>query len=806
MPRRIAYIFAFVMLCLFPRLLRSQCGGEWLPGHGVSGVNGSVLTTLPMPDGSVIVGGQWEGIGDLPTKNICRVLPDGNIEPLGDGLARYVSALALAPDGTILAGGLGNTTQNCIWRFDPASLQWSPIGGGFFTYITVIRAIAALPNGDIIIGGDFSSQTAPIYHNLARYTASTGEWTPIPLGVYGDDNLYNVLTLLQIDEDRVLVGGDLTRAGGLPARGFATLHLSDNTLTVDPPLAGGSDRISSMLKGSDGTIYIGGSFLDPQSGAVIPDLRTYDPDEHSWVSITPGMVGGFTSLTELADGSIAATGATTFVDGVSCGGSARYNPATHAWSNLGGVIRYQSLTGLGRAIAPFGEHQVLIGGVIDYAGSRAAKNLITVDLATNDTRPVVEVTDGAVRTLLDLPEGDLAVGGSFTHLEGIELNGIGIHHPDGSWTTLGSGVTQDVASSVNACVRLADGRLLVGGFFASAGGVTGSRNLAIVNPQAGAWLGTNALPNGAITCLLNSPDGRVIVGGGFTSIGGIIAGGVVVFDPANNTWQPLPPTSGNRSTQALAWLSDHRLLVGGGLSIAGQTAAFLSAYDFTSHAWTDFSPNANGYIRSLLVLPGDDVVVGGTFTSIRGMSTRSIIHFFVPLQQWTPFSQSFTSGGPNTGVYSLALRPCGDILAGGKFTDTGPSTPTLYGIALLTPGQTTWRPLMGGLYDPYASSTSTTFAILARGNDEILAGGDFSFADTQLSASLAHWVDTCPPDCNPDLNADGCVDQGDVDYLINVIAGGANPTNIDPDFNHDGVADQGDVDALVSVIAGGPCP
>ena len=60
--------------------------------------------------------------------------------------------------------------------------------------------------------------------------------------------------------------------------------------------------------------------------------------------------------------------------------------------------------------------------------------------------------------------------------------------------------------------------------------------------------------------------------------------------------------------------------------------------------------------------------------------------------------------------------------------------------------------------------------------------------------------------CNPDVNQDGNADQGDIDYLLNVIAGGDNPNNIDPDFNHDGNADQSDVDALVNVIAGGTCP
>ncbi|MBI1190599.1 MAG: hypothetical protein GC200_07990 [Tepidisphaera sp.] len=68
-------------------------------------------------------------------------------------------------------------------------------------------------------------------------------------------------------------------------------------------------------------------------------------------------------------------------------------------------------------------------------------------------------------------------------------------------------------------------------------------------------------------------------------------------------------------------------------------------------------------------------------------------------------------------------------------------------------------------------------------------------------------VDVVTPEgCNPDFNQDGVIDQGDIDYLINVVAGGENPTGADPDFNHDGVADQGDIDSAIDVVAGGPCP
>jgi hypothetical protein len=60
--------------------------------------------------------------------------------------------------------------------------------------------------------------------------------------------------------------------------------------------------------------------------------------------------------------------------------------------------------------------------------------------------------------------------------------------------------------------------------------------------------------------------------------------------------------------------------------------------------------------------------------------------------------------------------------------------------------------------------------------------------------------------CNPDYNDDGNIDQDDVAYLVNVIAGGPNPTGRDPDFNGDGNVDQEDYIALVNVVAGGPCP
>ncbi|MFZ2875000.1 MAG: hypothetical protein WAZ94_11030 [Phycisphaerales bacterium] len=62
------------------------------------------------------------------------------------------------------------------------------------------------------------------------------------------------------------------------------------------------------------------------------------------------------------------------------------------------------------------------------------------------------------------------------------------------------------------------------------------------------------------------------------------------------------------------------------------------------------------------------------------------------------------------------------------------------------------------------------------------------------------------PYCNADFNWDGNVDQDDVLYLANVLAGGENPTGRWADYNRDGNEDQDDLLALVHTIAGGGCP
>jgi hypothetical protein len=81
-----------------------------------------------------------------------------------------------------------------------------------------------------------------------------------------------------------------------------------------------------------------------------------------------------------------------------------------------------------------------------------------------------------------------------------------------------------------------------------------------------------------------------------------------------------------------------------------------------------------------------------------------------------------------------------------------------------------------------------------------------AISGTSVPSNLAGVLNVVKTGCLPDLNDDGNVDQDDVGYLINVVAGGDNPTGINADFNCDGNVDQDDVTAIINTIGGGGCP
>jgi hypothetical protein len=99
-----------------------------------------------------------------------------------------------------------------------------------------------------------------------------------------------------------------------------------------------------------------------------------------------------------------------------------------------------------------------------------------------------------------------------------------------------------------------------------------------------------------------------------------------------------------------------------------------------------------------------------------------------------------------------------------------------------------------GLYPPSRDAVSTSWVPTTDGA-RILA-----------NALLYAAAGSGNPPCDPDITADGNVDQDDVACLAQIVAGDASCSSADPDFNRDGNVDQDDIDALSQVVAGAECP
>jgi uncharacterized delta-60 repeat protein len=175
----------------------------WSPlGSGLGGPNTSFYyyyfasTLVVLPDGDVIVGGFYETAGDVPARNIARYNPATNTwSALGSGWSDFVSALALLPGGDVIVGGwLGSSRDqqgSAIARYNPTTGAWSALGSGPGRSNPLgIHAIAVLPGGDLLVGGQFDPWGLYFSRYIARYTFGNPADVAGPGQSIGGDNAF----------------------------------------------------------------------------------------------------------------------------------------------------------------------------------------------------------------------------------------------------------------------------------------------------------------------------------------------------------------------------------------------------------------------------------------------------------------------------------------------------------------------------------------------------------------------------------------------------------------------------------------
>ncbi len=293
-------------------------------------------------------------------------------------------------------------------------------------------------------------------------------------------------------------------------------------------------------------LVVGGSFTTA-AGIAANHIAAWNPGTGLWSALGSGTNGTVSSLAALQNGELVAAGNFTAAGGVSVSGIARWNGTS--WSSLGAGFLTPPAD---LAVAPNGD--LVAVGAFSPVSASPSLNVAVWDgaswtlssagqspyappavAALADGTFVVAMLNGlvrgsgsnwggfgtgsatSIREILELPNGDVIVAGSFLQVGGVPASGIA-RWDGAAWQALGSGIVGIFLPIVDAVAVLPDGDLVVGGLFSSAGG-TPAANIARWNGLAWSAFGTGT--NANVSALSFLDDGRLAVGGDFTSAGGL---------------------------------------------------------------------------------------------------------------------------------------------------------------------------------------------------------------------------------------------------------------------------------------------
>ena len=363
------------------------------PG-ALGGVAGSVNAIAIQPNGLAVIGGFFFSYDATPVYSIARLLTNGfldpnfnNLQPRGayDGT---VSAIAIDTNGRIVIGGSftsydGSNVQNIARLNYDGSLDTTFHSGiGFNSYI---NALAIDTNGNILVGGGFTSYNTTNCNHIARLLP-TGGLDPafLPnngngLTNFGTDQEVNSVAM--DGHGNIILGGDFSYVNGAPLSFVARLLPGG---AVDPsfvPEIGPDDAVYSVATAANNEILIGGAF------------QNYNLISRSGIAL------------------IATNGAldTTFVPGTGADGVVYSVAVQPTDGNVLVAGQFRSINGCRR----LGLARLLPNGWMDTSFMDTSYNQYAglINKAFNDPVNVAYV-------MALQPDGNILVGGSFTNIGG----------------------------------------------------------------------------------------------------------------------------------------------------------------------------------------------------------------------------------------------------------------------------------------------------------------------------------------------------------------------------------------------------
>lgn len=549
-------------------------GQDWSQLGGAQ-PDGPVRTIEEMSDGRICIGGDFDQVGATDAgKTACY---DGSQwQALGDPLNSGVRVLLEDTNGDLLAGGTFSVPNDQggsdigVARWDGTA--WQGVAGGVVGgTVTSVRALAHGPNGELFVGGTFSSagsgsgQVAA--SNIARLDTN-GTWSPLGSGVANQVGVVgagvNGVNDLWVDgsNNQLVTTGLFSHAGGQFALNIArwTLGSTGNsgwtTMVSNAGEFMGADRLVSALETApNGDVYASGGF------SVIGGIEASKAavwNQSSWQALGGGLDGRARDIVVDSSGNAHFGG-----DFNATAGQLISNLAT--WDGNGWVDPGAGSFGEVRALA------LDANDVLYIAAEDAQAGGYTVYSWDGTNRQKIgESFANTVNALEIGPNGDLYAGGHFE--EDVNGNALSlVARFDGTdWVEVDGGLSNGYVTSMDVY----DGELLVGGRYDEAGGQAAG-SIALWDGTTWDTLSGGLPPSYAggsppvVTAVATKANGFFVTGT-MSSIDSLDVNYVAWYD--GQDWHALGVGMADLG-EALA-ISNYRLFVGGPFTMAGDGPSY----------------------------------------------------------------------------------------------------------------------------------------------------------------------------------------------------------------------------------------
>lgn len=600
-----------------------------------AGFNDQVLC-LGTFNGELVAGGKFTHAGDVQVNRIARWDADSKSwQPLAAGMFSGAVHAVIEHDGQLVAGGaysmlLGSTWTLFIARYNGQS--WQPMG-------TLGAAVNALTiyNGMLVAGGKFTDPAA-----VALWDGDM--WQPV-----GDGAHTNVQDLVTVDGFLMLGANDWS--SGFP-QGYVARFDGTSWQQLGPQFT----KELHTLAIHQGQLFASVSVQGPQGS----DEYVVRWNEASWEPIGGDFNRQARTLATF-DGELIVGGDFDRNGARAAYRLARLDSSQQIWKPLVVTPVLQ--------IGPFAEHHgnwMAAGRFMDDDGV-ATHSIAQWDAQSQRWHPLGPEIEALA---LAVYQGDLIAGGAFTMIDGVPINRVARWDGD-AWQPLGPGIQDGVNPQVNALIQFGD-ELIATGTFATAGGVP-VNNIARWNGAMKAWQSmgsglqppTDDIASGRALAVF---DDQLVVGGYFAKAGGLNASCIARWDGA--AWSPLG--SGLNGSVHNLLVHHNQLLACGSF---GGSAKYIARWD--NNAWQPMvqtaSNDGSAVNVNALAIWRNELIAGGLFTMIDGMAAQSIVRWNG--SAWQPLDGGVSGANVwiNFGwriVEHLGVRDDA-LFVGGRFSTAG---------------------------------------------------------------------------------------------------------------------------------------